>query len=80
MNDKNKKKKLTRVSIYNKTTFINSIHEYTIYFEKLYDIFIIFELIKSNEYMNDNESIHIFCRQSNNVIFLLQVKTRRESI
>ena len=53
-------KELTRVSIYSKTTFINSMHEYTIYFKKLYNIFMIFELIKSNEYMNDNESIHIF--------------------
>ena len=52
--------KLTRISIYNKTTLIDAMHEYTIYFEKLYDIFMILELVKTNEYLNDDESIHIF--------------------
>ena len=44
-------------------------HEYTIYFEKLYDIFMIFELIKSNEYMNDNEHIHIFVDNQTTLFF-----------
>ena len=52
--------KLTRVSIYNKTTLIDAMYEYTVYFEKLYDILMILELVKTNEYLNDDKSIHIF--------------------
>ena len=55
-----KNEKLTRVSIYNKATLIDAMYEYTIYFEKLYDILMIFELVKTNEYLNDDKSIHIF--------------------
>ena len=52
--------KLTRVSVYSKATLINAMYEYTVYFEKLYDILMTFELIKTNEYLNDDKSIHIF--------------------
>ena len=52
--------KLTRISVYNKATLIDAMHEYTIYFEKLYGILMTLELVKTNEYLNDDESIHIF--------------------
>ena len=55
-----KNEKLTRVSIYSKTTLIDAMYKYTIYFKKLYDILMIFELVKTNEYLNDDKSIHIF--------------------
>ena len=35
-------------------------HEYTMYFEKLYDILIILELIQSHDYFNFKKSIYIF--------------------
>ena len=52
--------KLTRVSVYSKTTLIDAMYEYTVYFEKLYGILMVFELVKTNEYLNDDRSIHIF--------------------
>ena len=35
-------------------------HEYTIYFEKLYEIFMTFELMQKNDYLKFTKSIHIF--------------------
>ena len=44
-------------------------HEYIVYFEKLYDIFMTFELVKSNEYMSDSEHIHIFVDNQTTLFF-----------